>query len=471
MPSVSGRALRPSGFAPVLLANLLPLVGVLAFGWNPATLLVVYAAEVLVSFPIAALKALFAAKRPQSDRDGVVSVGDAVLTGKRGSVRPVAWLPPIYPRNVPFAASVLGAGAWFGVFAVFPVAAAIGPGAVDWSVAGPSTLALVAGQCIDVWRDYLRDGRYETTSPYAVVETPARQTFLLVVGLFALSELAASTPLLGVFVLVKLGVEYSAFRAAHGDTGRLTGWLAGPDGGAETADPPAVSGPPTLRVRTDRRAVLWAGVTRTADQYLPFYVSGAAFLWLVLVGVLSGIGAPRVVAVGAALGVAVLVVLAAAVRVAAFYLRYGPLEYRRYDDRLVAYDRWLERPQWAVDADTLRDVRVVGRVPDRLLGTRTVTATAGWGDHERTRTFGPVADPDALIEGFGLPVRSAALDPVDRRLALVGGGLAAVSVVTVGALAVADAGALVVVAFAAPFVVLVPRVLWHYANPNSPQSD
>ncbi|WP_370515819.1 DUF6498-containing protein, partial [Halapricum sp. CBA1109] len=101
MPSVSGRALRPSGFAPVLLANLLPLVGVLAFGWNPATLLVVYAAEVLVSFPIAALKALFAAKRPPSDRDGVVSVGDAVLTGKRGSVRPVAWLPPIYPPERP----------------------------------------------------------------------------------------------------------------------------------------------------------------------------------------------------------------------------------------------------------------------------------------------------------------------------------------------------------------------------------
>lgn len=121
MPGVPSR-IRPDrprtvvGFVPILLANLLPLVGVLRLGWRPETLVVIYALEVLFSFPFAGVKALFAQRPPRSDRDGttVISVSDD-LTEKRGRIQPVAWLPPIYPRNVPFALAVGGVAAWFGI--------------------------------------------------------------------------------------------------------------------------------------------------------------------------------------------------------------------------------------------------------------------------------------------------------------------------------------------------------------------
>lgn len=104
-PPTRGRGV--TGFAPVFVANLLPLVGVLRLGWDPATLVLIYGLEVSLSLLLAGGKALFAQRPPPTDRDGVVSVSEASLTAKRGRVRVHDALPPIYPRNVPFALSVV----------------------------------------------------------------------------------------------------------------------------------------------------------------------------------------------------------------------------------------------------------------------------------------------------------------------------------------------------------------------------
>lgn len=91
-------------------------------------------------------------------------------------------------------------------------------------------LALVVGQSIETWLDYLRGG-YETASAYAVIETPARQAFFLVFVLMVTPGIGVVgvEGVMSVIVLAKLLIERSAYRAATGGIGRLTAWLTGPE--------------------------------------------------------------------------------------------------------------------------------------------------------------------------------------------------------------------------------------------------
>ncbi|MBO4248914.1 hypothetical protein IL252_13920 (plasmid) [Halomicrobium sp. IBSBa] len=475
MPSTSSERLpTAAGFVPVVLANLVPLVGVVRLGWEPETLVVVYTLEVLFAFPLAGVKALFAQQPPRTDHEGstVVSVSDE-LTRKRGSVTVVPWLPPVYPRNVPFALAVGGVAAWFGmaigvvVSRPIPVAAVVSQPEVLLSVG-----TLVVGQTVETWRD-LRDGHHETTTPYAVIETPARQAFFLAFVLFVVpvTAVAGTAATLGVFVVVKLLVEWSGYRATHGDGGRLTGWLSGPD---ESGRTPAVddvpAGEPDARVRTDGRAVLSTGALQALSERAPVYATSFVIVWLFSLVILGGEEPSRAVALGSGLVLVCLFVALLAARVGTFYLRYGTLEYRRYDDRLVAYDSLLDEPQWWASIGSLRDAEVVSdRLPDRLLGTRTISLAAGWGDDPR-RSLGPVADAEALVRAFDLHVRTTALAPIDRRVAAVVAGcvgvivLAPVAVVLVPALS--SSTALLYGVFVLPFATLPLRGLWKRAYPE-----
>ena len=417
--------LSGAGFRPVFAANLLPLVGVFGFGWDPATLLVVYVLELLVAFPIAGAKAVFAGRPPRTgyatDDDGsVISVRNE-LAEKRGSVEAVPWLPPVYPRNLPFAAAVLGAGAWFAIVAGIVLSDIL---SVADALARPDTLAsalaLVVGQAAAAVREY-RDGGYRTASPYSVVETPARQT-LFVVGVVIVT--AGTVPLgvdlvLGVAVLAKLVVEWSGHRAGRGDGGRLSRWLSGPDGsdGADAGrEPPAVpDAAPDARVPTDARTVLWTGAFDVVGRRAPWYWMTFVLLWLVILAVVGGQEPSRTAALGSGGAVAALFVGTLAARVGLFYLRYARVEYRRYGDRLVAHDTLLSEPQWATPIGVLRDAEVVAdRLPDRLFSTRTIAVTTGSGDDRSERYLGPVADPDRLVDVFELPVRTTSLAPLNR---------------------------------------------------------
>ena len=419
-----GRHPQRFGIGSILLANLLPLGGVLWFGWEPSVLVVIYGLELLFTFPLAGVKALFAQQPSRSDTDdgsSVVSVSHQ-LTETRGSVRVVSWLPPIYPRNLPFAAALVNGSLWFLImFGV--VLSSVGP--VGDVLTRPEVLvsvfALVIAQSVETWREYLRDG-YKTASAYSVIETPARQAFFLTFVLVVTPGIGAVgiEGILGVIVVVKLLTEWSTHRATNSDTGGLTDWLAGPDPTAVDRDPVDIPDTdPEARIATDGRAALYTGVFDVFGRLAPFVVMPFIFGWFIAM-LMLGDGTPAVVGLAVSAIIVMSFIGYLAARVLMVYLQYGFVEYRRYGDQLVAYDTLLNEPQWSTPISTLRNVQIVpDRLADRLVGTRTVVLTTGWSDHERRRYLGPTAAVDELIEAFELPVRKIDLEPLDRRPAAV----------------------------------------------------
>ncbi|SDQ20049.1 DUF6498-containing protein [Natronobacterium texcoconense] len=469
-------------FVPILLANLVPLVGVLAYGWEPSTLIVIYALEVILALPLAAVKALFAGQPPrieelETDEDesdsSVISVGNTDLARKRGSVELVSWLPPVYPRNLPFVGAVLFATVWVVLFVVGALAEIAVGEALTRPEVWLSVAGLMVGQGLETWHDYLRDGRYETASPYAVIETPARQGFFLMAVLLFVAE-AGGIAVLATFVAVKLLVDWSAFRATHGGGGRFTGWLSGPENAGELPNPPQLpDGDPDARCRTHTRTVLLTGLLSTLVKPAPFYTGMVLLAWFVTLAVLGSSGEYTIVLTAVVtLGALAALVAFLASKTAEHVLEYAPLEYRRYDDRLVAYDTWVEEPQWSVPIHEIRDVSLVyDRFPDRVFDTRTLEAQMGWGDDETTRELGPVVDVESFVGSFDLPVRTAelTLEPIDRRLA--GLAVTPIGVVFAGAGAFAAGPwplvvALPYVVFGLPFLALVLQLLWRQAYPD-----
>ncbi|AEH38746.1 DUF6498-containing protein [Halopiger xanaduensis] len=470
------------GFVPVVLANLLPLVGVLRLGWDPATLVVIYTLELLFSFVFAGAKALFAQRPPRTDREGGVFSVSSELTEKRGGFELVPWLPPIYPRNLPFATAVVVPAVWFVtmVGVVFSNAFTVGGLLAEPDVV-LSVAALLVGQLLEIRRDHLRGG-YESASPYAVVETPARQAFFVAFVLFVTPGIGVggADGVLAVVVLVKLLVEWSAHRATEGDGGRLTNWLAGPESAGERREPVCVpDGEPDVRLPTDNRAVLYTGAFDVLGRLAPFLAMPFIILWFLSVGAF-GDEAPAATVLGVTLVVFGLYVGYLAAEVLTFYLRFAPLEYQRYGDRLVAYDTLVDEPQWATSLEVVRDVQVVpDRLPDRLFGTRTIGVTTGWSDDEARRILGPVRNAETLVEALELPVRSTELEPLNRLPAAVVVGCLVAGAVALGVLAVGPwispfrllFTGLVYGTFGIPFAALVLRLLWNQAYPDRRARD
>ena len=457
-------------FLPVLAANVLPLVGVVWFGWDPETLVAVYALELLVLLPLAGVKALFAGKPPASDREsGVFSVSESDLVDKRGSVTVHDRLPPVYPRNVPFAGAVVAGGVWVGFFVLAPVSEVV---AVLGVLGRPevllSVVGLVVGQVVETVHTYFRSGRYTELSPYAVVEMPARQGFFLAFFLFIVS-VAGATSVLVVFVVVKVLFEWSGLRVERGGRGRLTGWLSGPDSDATVDSVDISAGQPSATVDVDRRSAAAAAVWRTATTTGPFYLGFATVVWFGVPAFL-GEGAPSM-ALWVASGLAALLLLGLMLAgdLVEAVLTNGWTTYHRIGDHLVAYDRLTDEPQWATPVDVLRDAAVVETRPsDRYFGTRTITVTTGWGDDETERTLGPVVDPKGFVETFELPLRSTDLAPLDRRF--VGAAVGSVALIAVGVVVVTvtPLGPSIPWVFLPvylPFLGIVPMGLWKLAHP------
>jgi hypothetical protein len=102
----------------------------------------------------------------------------------------------------------------------------------------------------------------------------------------------------------------------------------------------------------------------------------------------------------------VFVLVVAGARIGSYYLRYGTIEYRRYEGQLVAYDTALGAVQWTASVDSAT-FSIRNAIPDRLLDTGTLNVS-GADPGDRDAQVGPVADLDAAIERLDLPVADPA---------------------------------------------------------------
>lgn len=471
------------GFVPILLANLVPLAGVVRLGWDADTLVTTYTLELFLAVPVTALKTLFAQRPPRSDRDSNFISPSRELTRKRGSVVLSRWLPPVYPRTVPFIASLAVPMAWLAAFLVLALSEANALTAVfSRPTVVVSVLGLLVSQAIDTWRDYIRGGRYQETSPDTVAEQAARQTLFVVSLLLVLEGVtresrpaSITTVVLAVFVGGKLLTEWASYRASHddaADTMGFTGWLAGPKQGPESTDGPDVpTAEPDTRVQTDSTAVAATAAFRTVDpKHGLFYFSVGFLFWLLSAGATANVTDSSLAVVGVTVAVAGGWVAFQFTKALAFYLEYGTLEYRRHGDRLVAYDTRLGELQWSAPVESIRNVTFLDtRFADHLFDTRTVRVTTGVGDDETERILGPVVDADSLVEAFDFPV--AVTDPASFSLrtgatALLLAGAICVTLVVLTAGSLVPSAVILILWFLLPALLLAPWSVWRLAYSN-----
>jgi hypothetical protein len=386
------------GGAVVLLgANLLPLVGVVGFGWSLWSLLVIYWVEAFSTVVLAAVKTLFA-ERGSPGISGQIEPLHELREKRGGWILRNTW-PPIYPRNIPFALSMLG------VWSVTVLPLSI----LYWLAAEPPAVlsldlvlglgALVVAQIVEFVTEYIGTEEYTEVSAQEIMRTPAQLTVLVLsLGVFAADGGRTGGLLILVSViLAKTTASLYRFYVEHVGTPIL-------GLGDRLVDEDASEPPPELdlpdtdvqaRVTVSAKSVLLGSVWSIAYGFANQLGLGAlAFLGLAVVS-----REPVWVALGLLIVCAII-----AARVLSYCFRYGTVEYQRRGDTLVAYDTLLEAPQWIVTVGPFTEFSVKNAIADRLLGTGTLTISGVESVDSGTVQVGPVADIDRVVETLELPV-------------------------------------------------------------------
>ncbi|ELZ34748.1 hypothetical protein GLW36_12330 [Halorubrum terrestre] len=185
----------------VVATNLLPLAGVVAFGWRVGELLAVYWIEVAALVLAHAAAAMFA-ERPivLEDRSFYITgydedaERDEVWESDPTPIRLVSWLPPIYRRNFRVVRRSLGVFA----FLLFPLVP-VGWDALSYltPTVGLAALGVCGAQVAEVRREFFAERAYEERSPYMVVEAAQRVVFFY----FVIGMLTVVPVTVGVFVV------------------------------------------------------------------------------------------------------------------------------------------------------------------------------------------------------------------------------------------------------------------------------
>ena len=390
---------RPIASLLLIGANIVPLVGVVAWGWSLWALLVVYWIEAFSTVLLGVIKALFA-ERGSPDVVGQIEPLHE-LREKRGGWCPRLGWPRIYPRNIPFGLSMLGT--W--TLSVIP------PSALYWlSVDRPTALsinlmlgigALVFAHGAEFVVEYLGQREYTDVSARELLRTPAQLT-LLVMLLAMLG--AAGGQEMGFVLLVGFVGAKTAIAMSEVSTGRLGTTIRRLV--ERLGDDPDLSRPqPELdlpgqtvqaRVTVSPKSVLLGSLSAVGLGF------ASRVGILVIFGFIAAVGSGNTVWIAVGLGAILLIV---AVRVLSYYLRYGTIEYQRRDDTLVAYDTLLEAPQWTVPIYSQARFSIQNSIPDRIFGTGTLTISGIETAASDEVQFGPIIDLDAAIETLDLPVQ------------------------------------------------------------------
>ncbi|OYR64332.1 DUF6498-containing protein [Halorubrum ezzemoulense] len=369
----------------VALANLLPLVGVVSLGWNAAALMTLYWFELGIASGWALVRALFAGRPSEIERDGLL-------------------IGPLAQRRVALSIPWTGVQVRLSSLLVLPVAAPIL--AVVWLVVGTltvgvvveegnvstvvdtvalATLALFIGEGVTTLVEYFGRGEHRDHSAQTAIQGVFAQGAAIFFGaLFTVTIVGAGTleedtpisaidpdaigiPLLLGIVAVKFAFDlaslYGDRLAAFDESSSLDLGLSYDPPAAEPVDGSLAK--PTETVRQPRRARLAGALTTPLGHPGLWYIGGG----LALLGLLFAFGGDwGTVALLLAAALAVPLALAALDH----ELRHGLVEYRAGDGALVARDRLSGATMWRVEPWDETDLRVERRRLDRRLGTETV---------------------------------------------------------------------------------------------------
>ncbi|VTT85198.1 hypothetical protein DM2_80 [Halorubrum sp. DM2] len=402
------RGRRPRALS-VAVANLLPLVGVVALGWNAAALMTLYWFELGIASGWALVRALFAGRPSEIERGVLISgplaqrrVGLSIpWTGVQVRVSSLL----VLPIATPILAVVWGIVGALTVGVV--VDGGLAPEALD-----TVTLAVIAvfvGEGATTLVEYFGRGEYRDHSAQTAIRGVfARGAAIFLGALFTVTVVAAGTleddtpisaldpdaiglPLLLGIVGVKFAFDLASL---YGDRLAAFDESSSLELGLSYDPPPAepIDGSVADPVRTVRQPVRsrLAGVPATLLAHPGlWYVAGIP----ALVAVLFAIGGEwATVAVLLAAAVALPLALAAIDH----ELRYGLVEYRAGDDALVARDRLFGVDLWRVEPWDETDLRVERGRLDRRLGTETVVIEL----RDDGYRIPELADPDPILDVF-----------------------------------------------------------------------
>ena len=404
-----GRGRRPRALS-VAFANLLPLVGVVSLGWSAAALMTLYWFELGIASGWALVRALFAGRPSEVERDGLL-------------------IGPLAQRRVGLSIPWTGVQIRLSSLLVLPVAAPIL--AVVWTVVGTltvgvvveegtvsavvdtvalATLALFVGEGATTLVEYFGRGEHRDHSAQTAIRGVFAQGAAIFFGaLFTVTVVAAGTleddtpiaaldpdaigpPLLIGIVAVKFAFDLASL---YGDRLAAFDESSALDLGFSYDPPPAepVDGSlagPVRTVRQPRRTRLAGALTTPLGHPGLWYLAALPALGAALFAI--G-GEWETVAALLAVSVALPLALAALDH----ELRHGLVTYRAGDDALVARDRPLGVDLWRVEPWDETDLRVERGRLDRRLGTETVVIELR---DDEYRIPG-LADPEPILDVFG----------------------------------------------------------------------
>jgi len=395
----------------VLVGNGLPLVGVVAFGWNAAALLFLYWLELGILSLLAVVRALFAGRPAEFNGDplilGALAHRTASVGVPRTDVRIRLSTLPVLLAAVPLLAVL-----WVlvGAFTVGVV------GDVTLSEATLGTVMLAAlgilfSESAATAVDYFYRGAYRDHSAQTALRgVLVRGLTLFVGGLFTvmtvalasdlpsdvpISELDAATvgtPLLVGIVGVKFGLDLAGvygdrLAAFDESTEILWGWAYEPP----TVEPVATTLSGEVdRIRPDRWGRLIGGVANLRRRSS---AAGVGVFVLAIAGLFATGQAWAIVALLVAVAVAVPTGLLSV----DYWLRYGAVEYRTDGEAIVAVDRLFGHALWRIEPWDETGLRIDRDRVDALLGTYTVVVELVGGE---TRRLPRLADPEPLLDVF-----------------------------------------------------------------------
>ncbi len=279
---------------------------------------------------------------------------------------------------------------------------------VGWMLLGGILVFALRG--IDTGREYFYEGGYRNHSARTVILEPFQQ--LGAIGIFVLTVITGSgllgdgeapfisgTILVTIIFLGKFLADIRSWQLTHNPerTGLFTRIYGSPETEIEPGSVTVPVDSPAVVIRSSQPALvvdaIWNGFKYLASPW------GAPLLFTFVLGVIGS----RLLLTITAVGVLVLVTLRGVV----YYLQYGTIEYRCYDDVIVVFDRLLAEPQACLEAWAVTGVKSRKRVLGQLFGTTSIVFETEW------------EPPSPSVSALTKPEEQPSIDPDTNRPLMV----------------------------------------------------